>query len=94
VLCRLTEGVLDVWLHKNTSRKPGDKTHTVISGVQYAIVEYESHRAAAMARRRLIPERVELWGREIIVEWATPCFMNKVSFPASVKTTSVRNRDR
>jgi hypothetical protein len=62
--------------------------------VQYAIVEYESHRAAAMARRRLIPERVELWGREIIVEWATPHNFMKVSSFVPVKATSIRNSDR
>ncbi|KAJ9588528.1 hypothetical protein L9F63_018110, partial [Diploptera punctata] len=68
VLCRLTEGVTDIWLYKNTACI-GSKSR---STVQYAIVEYDSHRSAAMARRRLIPERIQLWGREIIVDWATP----------------------
>ncbi|XP_069685014.1 uncharacterized protein [Periplaneta americana] len=67
VLRRLTEGVMDLWLFKT-----GSKSRHANTGVQYAIVEYDSHRSAAMARRRLIPERVELWGREIIVDWATP----------------------
>ncbi|PSN58255.1 hypothetical protein C0J52_00177 [Blattella germanica] len=75
-LYHLTEGVTDIWLYRNTgSFGPNSR--------QYAIVEYDSHRSAAMARRRLVPERVQLWGREIIVEWATPqSRSNKVSpFP-------------
>ena len=38
----------------------------------FAFVEYESHRAAALARRRLIPSNVELWGQRIAVDWAIP----------------------
>lgn len=38
----------------------------------FAFVEYVSHRAASKARRKLIPNRVLLWGREIAVDWAQP----------------------
>ncbi|GLH06476.1 Sex-lethal homolog, partial [Gryllus bimaculatus] len=63
----LTEGVVDVKVHVapvsrkrfNNSKKP-----------HFVIAEYESHRAAAMARRRLLPARLELWGHEVSVEWA------------------------
>jgi hypothetical protein len=76
-MCRLTDGVAGVWLYKRTSGPGGtDPVNTI---VQYAIVDYESHRLAAMARKRLIPETVELWGRGIIVEWATPHLFKKVS---------------
>lgn len=78
VLCRLTEGLSDLWLYKSTDCGPDNTVHPQTSG-QYALVEYESHHAAAMARRRLIPDRVQLWGREIIVEWATPHISMKVS---------------
>ncbi|XP_061403625.1 probable RNA-binding protein 46 [Lethenteron reissneri] len=38
----------------------------------YAFVEYESHRAACMARRVLLPYSFRLWGRDINVDWAIP----------------------
>ena len=38
----------------------------------FAFVEYVSHRAASKARRKLIPNRVLLWGKEINVDWAQP----------------------
>lgn len=69
-----------MWLPRNMGSGCGGKIRPVNSRVQYAIVEYDSHRSAAMARRRLIPERVELWGREIIVDWATPDSSLKASY--------------
>lgn len=36
----------------------------------FAYVEFKTHRAAAMARRRLVPGFVRLWDKEIEVEWA------------------------
>jgi hypothetical protein len=78
VLSRITEGVTEVWFPKK--RGSGTKRHSLNPSLQYAIVEYASHRSAAMARRRLIPDRVELWGRQIIVDWATPEICRKVSF--------------
>lgn len=38
----------------------------------FAFVEYESHRAASMARKILIPGNVKLFDCEITVDWATP----------------------
>ena len=38
----------------------------------FAFVEFESHRAAAMARRKLIPGRIQFWGQQIAVDWAEP----------------------
>jgi len=35
-------------------------------------VDYDSHRSASKARRKLIPDRVLLWGKEIAVDWAQP----------------------
>ena len=39
---------------------------------RFAFVEYESHRAAAMARRKLMNGRVYLWGHQLAVDWAEP----------------------
>lgn len=38
----------------------------------FAFVEYVNHRAASKARRKLIPNRIQLWGSEIEVDWAAP----------------------
>ncbi len=75
---RITEGVRDVILYQSQTDK--SKTRG------YAFVEYESHRAAALARRKLVPGRIYLLGQEIEkVDWAEPEnevdeeIMNKVS---------------
>lgn len=38
----------------------------------FAFVEYSNHKAAAMARRKLLPGRIQLWGHQIAVDWAEP----------------------
>ena len=49
-------------------------------------MDYDNHRSASKARRKLIPDRVLLWGKEIAVDWAQPEsevedeIMSKVSF--------------
>ena len=61
----LTEGVKNVILYSS----PKDKT----KARSYAFVEYESHRAAALARRTLVPRKIYLCGQEVHhVDWAEP----------------------
>nr|XP_032800274.1 probable RNA-binding protein 46 [Petromyzon marinus] len=38
----------------------------------YAFIEYGSHHAAAMARKKLLRINFQLWGRTIKVDWAIP----------------------
>ena len=38
----------------------------------FAFVEYKNHRAAAMARRKLLTNQIELWGQKVAVDWAEP----------------------
>lgn len=38
----------------------------------FAFVEYENHRAAAVARRKFMPNRLQLWGKTVAVDWAEP----------------------
>ncbi|XP_022113249.2 probable RNA-binding protein 46 isoform X1 [Pieris rapae] len=38
----------------------------------YAFAEFVSHRAAAMARRVLVPGCIRMWNRDIMVDWAEP----------------------
>ena len=61
---KVTEGVVDVIVYPSATDKSKNRG--------FAFVEYESHRAAAMARRKLIPGRIELWGHTIAVDWAEP----------------------
>ncbi|NWS73937.1 RBM46 protein, partial [Crotophaga sulcirostris] len=61
---KVTEGVVDVIVYPNATDKTKNRG--------FAFVEYESHRAAAMARRRLIPGTFQLWGHTIQVDWADP----------------------
>jgi len=61
---KVTEGVNDVIVYPSAMDKTKNRG--------FAFVEYESHRAAAMARRKLIPGRIQLWGHQIAVDWAEP----------------------
>lgn len=63
-MSNVTEGVVNVILYASITDKTKSRG--------FAFVEYESHRAAAMARRKLIPGKVELWNHEIAVDWAEP----------------------
>ncbi|XP_027143553.1 putative RNA-binding protein 46 [Larimichthys crocea] len=60
----LTDGVVDVIVFPS----PMDKS----KNRGFAFVEYETHKAAAMARRKLIPGNFQLWGQSIQVNWAVP----------------------
>ncbi|XP_075917683.1 dead end protein homolog 1-like [Petromyzon marinus] len=59
-----TEGVVDVTM----SVCCWDKT----LNRGYAFIEYGSHHAAAMARKKLLRINFQLWGRTIKVDWAIP----------------------
>jgi len=38
----------------------------------FCFLEYESHKAASLAKRRLGTGRIKVWGCDIIVDWADP----------------------
>ncbi|XP_063314615.1 probable RNA-binding protein 46 [Pelobates fuscus] len=61
---KVTGGVVDVIVYPSATDKTKNRG--------FAFVEYESHRAAAMARRKLIPGTFQLWGHTIQVDWADP----------------------
>lgn len=63
-MAKVTEGVVDVIVYPSAMDKSKNRG--------FAFVEYDSHRAAAMARRKLIPGRIQLWGHQIAVDWAEP----------------------
>lgn len=63
-ISRYTEGVSKVILYSSIVDKSKNRG--------FAFVEYESHRAAAMARRKLLANKIKLFDHEIAVDWAQP----------------------
>ncbi|XP_027754555.1 APOBEC1 complementation factor isoform X2 [Empidonax traillii] len=80
---KVTEGVVDVIVYPSAADKSKNRG--------FAFVEYESHRAAAMARRKLLPGRIQLWGHPIAVDWAEPEVEVDEDTMSSVKILYVRN---
>ncbi|XP_035682254.1 APOBEC1 complementation factor-like [Branchiostoma floridae] len=82
-MSKVTEGVVDVIVYPSATDKTKNRG--------FAFVEYESHRAAAMARRKLIPGRIQLWGHQIAVDWAEPEPEVDEEVMRKVKVLYVRN---
>ena len=61
---KVTEGVVDVIVYPSAADKTKNRG--------FSFVEYKDHKAAAMARRKLMPGRIQLWGHQIAVDWAEP----------------------
>uniref|UniRef100_A0A8D0GRN2 APOBEC1 complementation factor n=1 Tax=Sphenodon punctatus TaxID=8508 RepID=A0A8D0GRN2_SPHPU len=80
---KVTDGVVDVIVYPSAADKAKNRG--------FAFVEYESHRAAAMARRKLLPGRIQLWGHPIAVDWAEPEVEVDEDTMSSVKILYVRN---
>ena len=64
VYVQVTEGVKNVIVYPSASDKTKNRG--------FAFIEYESHRMAAMARKKLISGRIQLWGHNVAVDWAEP----------------------
>ncbi|XP_067285231.1 APOBEC1 complementation factor isoform X3 [Pseudorasbora parva] len=80
---KVTDGVMEVIVYPSAADKNKNRG--------FAFVEYESHRAAAMARRKLLPGRIQLWGHPIAVDWAEPEVEVDEDTMATVKILYVRN---
>ncbi|XP_026865240.2 APOBEC1 complementation factor isoform X1 [Electrophorus electricus] len=80
---KVTDGVVDVIVYPSAADKSKNRG--------FAFVEYASHRAAAMARRKLLPGRIQLWGHAIAVDWAEPEVEVDEDTMATVKILYVRN---
>lgn len=81
---RVTENVVDVILYRSVTDKRRNRG--------FAFVEYSDHKAAAVARRRMIPGRMTLWGGcEVAVDWAQPEPLVDEETMESVMVLYVRN---
>jgi len=63
-LTKILDGITDIYVY------PSAQDRNLNRG--FIFVEFKDHRAAAMARRKLIPGKVMLWDHEIAVDWADP----------------------
>ncbi|XP_022094152.1 APOBEC1 complementation factor-like isoform X3 [Acanthaster planci] len=82
-MAKVTDYVVDVIVYPSATDKTKNRG--------FAFVEYENHRAAAMARRKLIPGRIQLWGHQIMVDWAEPEREVDEDIMKTVKILYVRN---
>ncbi|KAK4471856.1 hypothetical protein MN116_004611 [Schistosoma mekongi] len=80
---RVTEGVKDVISYPSVTDKTKNRG--------FAFIEYGSHKAAAMARRKLLPGHIHLWGHQIAVDWAEPEREVNEDIMSKVKILYVRN---
>ncbi|XP_026272651.1 heterogeneous nuclear ribonucleoprotein Q isoform X1 [Frankliniella occidentalis] len=57
----------------------------------FCFLEYDTHKAASLAKRRLGTGRIKVWGCDIIVDWADPQEEPDESTMSKVKVLYVRN---
>jgi len=80
---KVSDGVVDVIVYPSAADKTKNRG--------FAFVEYESHKTAAMSRRKLMPGKIQLWGQPIAVDWAEPEIDVDDDIMAQVKILYVRN---
>ncbi|KAJ8287490.1 hypothetical protein COCON_G00001490 [Conger conger] len=80
---KVTEGLMEVILY----HQPDDKK----KNRGFCFLEYEDHKSAAQARRRLMSGKVKVWGNPVTVEWADPVEEPDPEVMAKVKVLFVRN---
>ncbi|NXR04947.1 HNRPQ protein, partial [Sagittarius serpentarius] len=80
---RISKGLTDVILY----HQPDDKK----KNRGFCFLEYEDHKTAAQARRRLMSGKVKVWGNVVTVEWADPIEDPDPEVMAKVKVLFVRN---
>ncbi|XP_037541928.1 heterogeneous nuclear ribonucleoprotein Q isoform X2 [Nematolebias whitei] len=80
---KVTEGLSDVILYL----QPDDKK----KNRGFCFLEYDDHKTAAQARRRLMSGKVKVWNSLVTVEWADPIEDPDPEIMAKVKVLFVRN---
>ncbi|XP_063040237.1 heterogeneous nuclear ribonucleoprotein R-like isoform X2 [Engraulis encrasicolus] len=79
---KVTEGLTEVILY----HQPDDKK----KNRGFCFLEYEDHKTAAQARRRLMSGKVKVWGNPVTVEWADPVEEPDPEIMSKVKVLFVR----
>lgn len=81
--CLVTAGLVEVIIYSSPDDKKKNRG--------FCFLEYESHKAASLAKRRLGTGRIKVWGCDIIVDWADPQEEPDESTMSKVKVLYVRN---
>ncbi|XP_034938328.1 heterogeneous nuclear ribonucleoprotein R-like isoform X6 [Chelonus insularis] len=79
----LTAGLTEVIIYSSPDDKKKNRG--------FCFLEYESHKAASLAKRRLSTGRIKVWGCDIIVDWADPQEEPDEQTMAKVRVLYVRN---
>ena len=61
---KLSAGLVEVIIYSSPDDKKKNRG--------FCFLEYESHKAASLAKRRLGTGRIKVWSCDIIVDWADP----------------------
>lgn len=80
---KLTAGLMEVIIYSSPDDKKKNRG--------FCFLEYESHKAASLAKRRLGSGRIKVWGCDIIVDWADPQEEPDEQTMSKVKVLYVRN---
>ncbi|KAI8420671.1 hypothetical protein MSG28_007908 [Choristoneura fumiferana] len=80
---KLTAGLVEVIIYSSPDDKKKNRG--------FCFLEYESHKAASLAKRRLGTGRIKVWGCDIIVDWADPQEEPDEHTMSKVKVLYVRN---
>ena len=78
-----TAGLMEVIIYSSPDDKKKNRG--------FCFLEYESHKAASLAKRRLGTGRIKVWGCDIIVDWADPQEEPDEQTMSKVKVLYVRN---
>ncbi|TTD03339.1 Heterogeneous nuclear ribonucleoprotein R [Bagarius yarrelli] len=79
---KVTEGLQEVILYTQADDKKKNRG--------FCFLEYEDHKSAAQARRRLMSGKIKVWGNPVTVEWADPVAEPDPEIMAKVKVLFVR----
>lgn len=82
-LVKLTAGLREVIIYSSPDDKKKNRG--------FCFLEYESHKAASLAKRRLETGRIKVWSCDIIVDWADPQEEPDEETMNQVKVLYVRN---
>ncbi|CAB0033908.1 unnamed protein product [Trichogramma brassicae] len=80
---KLTAGLTEVIIYSSPDDKKKNRG--------FCFLEYESHKAASLAKRRLGTGRMKVWGCDIIVDWADPQEEPDEQTMSKVRVLYVRN---
>merc|ERR1711881_598371 len=82
-LKKVTAGLREVIIYSSPDDKKKNRG--------FCFLEYESHKAASLAKRRLETGRIKVWSCDIIVDWADPQEEPDDDTMSQVKVLYVRN---